>query len=329
MPSKLNGPAARSFIDVQAAWPPACRPAATGTLRHTACDFRVDEDLGFEPDGTGEHLYVRVLCRDRTTPQAQAVLARCFGVAAGDVGYAGLKDRHAVTRQWFSVRAPRLAGGVPDDSRIVLETRTRHARKLRPGDHRGNRFEIVVRDVSGGWEENLGEVKQRGFPNYFGEQRFGRCGGNIERALAWVRAGRPACRRFVRSIHISTLRTLIFNDLLGSRVQDGSWRTALEGDPGWQGDERASTGPLWGRGRSLAAGAAAERERAVLDHHAELAEALEFTGSRQARRALVTVPEDLVWEKVGANLHLGFTLPPGAYATRLLAEVVAGPGAVA
>ena len=123
------------------------------------------------------------------------------------------------------------------------------------------------------------------------------------------------------------MRALIFNDLFGSRVQDGSWRTVLEGDPGWRGDERAPTGPLWGRGRSLASGAAAEREQAVLERHAEAAEALEFTGSRQARRALVTVPEDLVWEKVGANMHLSFTLPPGAYATRLLAEVVAPVGA--
>ena len=330
MVASRNGPspAARSLAEAQAAWPPASRPAATGLLRQVAADFRVDEELGFEPAGSGEHLYVRVRCCERTTSQAQAVLARCFGVAAMDVGYAGMKDRQAITRQWFSVRAPRFVDAVPDDPRIAIEARDRHVRKLRPGDHRANRFAIVVKDVRGNWDENL-LLARRGFPNYFGEQRFGRCGGNIPRALDWVRAGRPRCRRFDRAMHISTLRSLIFNDLLGSRVQDGSWRKALEGDPGWQGDERAPTGPLWGRGRSLAAGAAAEREQAVLEHHAEVAEALEFTGSRQARRALVTVPEDLVWEKVGANLHLGFTLPPGAYATRLLAEVVARPGALA
>ena len=313
-------------MDVQAAWPPARRPAATGTLRRTACDFRVDEELGFELEGSGEHLYVRVVCRDRTTPQAQAVLARCFGVAAMDVGYAGLKDRHAVTRQWFSVRAARFEDGVPDDPRIVIETRARHTRKLRPGDHRANRFEIVARDVSGEWEENLRQVKERGFPNYFGEQRFGRGGANIDGALAWVRAGRPACRRFVRALHISTLRALIFNDVLGSRVRDGSWRTALDGDPGLtDGDGLVPTGPLWGRGRSLAGGTTLEREQAVVERHGEVAQALEFTGSRQARRPLVTVPEALAWEQAGADLHLRFALPPGAYATRLLAEVVASP----
>ena len=310
-------------MDVQAAWPPGRRPAALGTLRQTACDFRVDEDLGFEPDGVGEHLYVQAVARGRTTPQTQAVLARCFGVAAMDVGYAGMKDRHAVTRQWFSVRAPRFEDGVPDDPRIVLETRTRHARKLRPGDHRGNRFRIVVRDVSGEWEENLCEVEERGFPNYFGEQRFGHGGANIERALAWARAGRPACRRFARALHISTLRALIFNDVLGSRVRDGSWRAALDGDPGLQGDENVPTGPLWGRGRSLAGGTTLEREQAVLERHSEPSQALEFTGSRQARRPLVTVPEALAWEKAGADLHIRFALPPGAYATRLLAQVVA------
>ena len=324
------GPAAKSSAEVQAAWPPACRPAATGVLRQVAADFRVDEELGFEPAGSGEHLYLRVRCEERTTAQAQAVLARCFGVAAMDVGYAGMKDRHAVTRQWFSVRAPRILDAMPDDPRVAIEARCRHIRKLRPGDHRGNRFAIVIKDVCGDWHGNLGKLAERGFPNYFGEQRFGRSGANIPRALAWVRAGRPPCRRFVRALHISTLRAQIFNDVLAARVQDGSWRKVLEGDPGTaDGPECMPTGPLWGRGRSLAAAKTLALERAVLERHFDATEALEFTGSRQARRALVTVPEDLVWEKVGANLHLGFSLPPGAYATRLLAEVVARSGAVA
>lgn len=322
------GPATNSFAEAQAAWPPACRPAATGVLRQVAADFRVDEELGFEPTGSGEHLYLRVRCEGRTTAQAQAVLARCFGVAAMDVGYAGMKDRHAVTRQWFSVRAPGLDGAVPDDARVAIEARMRHERKLRPGDHRANRFAIVVKDVRGDWAENLDRLAEQGFPNYFGEQRFGRCGANIPRALAWARAGRPPCWRFVRALHISTLRAQIFNDVLGLRVQDGSWRTVLDGDPAAsEGAECSPTGPLWGRGRSLAAATTLALERTVLARHFDATEALEFTGSRQARRALVTVPEGLAWEQVGANLHLGFTLPPGAYATRLLAEVVAHPGA--
>ena len=320
------GPATNSFAEAQAAWPPACRPAATGVLRQVAADFRVDEELGFEPAGSGEHLYLRVRCEERTTAQAQAVLARCFRVAAMDVGYAGMKDRHAVTRQWFSVRAPRLDSAVPDDPRVVIEARVRHERKLRPGDHRGNRFAILVKDIRGDWAENLDRLAEQGFPNYFGEQRFGRCGANIPRALAWVRAGRPPCRRFVRALHISTLRAQIFNDVLGLRVQDGSWRTLLDGDPA-ASVECWPTGPLWGRGRSLAGSSTLALERAVLERHLDATEALEFTGSRQARRALVAVPEGLAWEQVGANLQLGFTLPPGAYATRLLAEVVAHPGA--
>ncbi len=325
MVASWNGqdPAAKSFVDVRAAWPQAGRPAATGALRLSARDFRVDEELGFEPDGSGEHLYVRVRRSDRTTPQTQATLARCFGVAAMDVGYAGMKDRHAVTRQWFSIRAPRFADAVPDDARITLEERIRHPRKLRPGDHCANRFEIVVGGVVGDWDENLRRVAEGGFPNYFGEQRFGRRGANIDRAWTWVRAGRPACRRFVRGLHISTLRALIFNDVLGTRVRDGSWRTALDGEPGLAaGDGRLPTGPLWGRGRSPAGGVTLQRERVVVERRRQVAEALEFTGARQARRALVTVPGDLAWEKTGADLHLRFVLPPGAYATCLLAEIV-------
>ena len=324
------GPPAESFAEAQAAWPPACRPAATGVFRQVAADFRVEEELGFEPTGSGEHLYLRVRCEERTTPQAQAVLARSFGVAALDVGYAGMKDRHAVTRQWFSVRAPRFVNAEPDDSRVVVEARVRHGRKLRPGDHHANRFAIVVRDVRGNWQANLGRVAERGFPNYFGEQRFGRCGANVPRALAWVRAGRPPCRRFVRALHISTLRAQIFNDVLAARVQDGSWRTCLDGDPGVPGGAQCRpTGPLWGRGRSRAAGTTLALERVVVERHGEATEALEFTGSRQARRALGTAAKDLVWEQAGTDLRLGFTLPPGAYATRLLAEVFVRPGAVA
>lgn len=301
-------------------WPAARAACARGTLRRSLEDFVVDEELGFEPAGAGEHLYLRVAKRDRTTPQARTALARCFGVPAVDVGYAGMKDRRAVTRQWFSVRAPADDAASPDDPGITIERRCRHPRKLRVGDHRGNRFEIRVTGADGDWRRNLPALAREGFPNYFGSQRFGRGGGNADAALAWARAGRPRCRRFVRGLHISTLRALIFNDVLAARVGSGTWRRLIDGDlPAADG---APTGPLWGRGRTPAAGAARELEQAAAAGRPEAARALEFVGSGQERRALVALPRELAWEGGGSEFRLRFALPPGAYASRLLAEVV-------
>lgn len=179
-------------------------------------------------------------------------IARLAGVETRDVGYCGLKDRHALTRQWFSVYLPK--GPEPDwselnsDSVQVIEI-SRHRQKLRRGQHRANQFVLWLRDVSG----DRGAVEQRlkcaagqGVPNYFGEQRFGIDAGNLQAAERMLVAGSKIKNRSKKSMVLSAARAWLFNQVLAARVEQGLWQQPLEGDVLIDG---LPTGPLWGRGR--------------------------------------------------------------------------------
>ena len=209
-------------------------PLFVATIRTTPQDFQVTEELGFEFTGDGEHDYLWVEKTGANTEWVARQFARFADVPAKDVGYAGLKDRHAVTRQWFSV--PRWNS--PDWQTLevegvqVLEVQ-RHSRKLRRGAHKSNRFHIVLRgdDLHGhaeAIEKRVQAIREQGVPNYFGEQRFGREGNNISLADAWASGKRLP--RHKRSIAISTARSFMFNNYLDTRVRDGTWNTILPGD---------------------------------------------------------------------------------------------------
>ncbi|NND66300.1 MAG: tRNA pseudouridine(13) synthase TruD, partial [Halioglobus sp.] len=192
-------------------------------------DFLVEEQLGFASDGEGEHALLLLEKRGRNTQDIARALAGLAAVPERDIGFCGLKDRNAVTRQWFSVG---LAGSVEPDWSVlesgadlrVLEV-SRHRKKLRRGVHRNNRFTLVLRDWSGNaaaQSARLQRVRDEGVPNYFGEQRFGREGHTLERALAWMGAG-GRLRRAQRSLYLSALRAHIFNALLAARLAAGNW----------------------------------------------------------------------------------------------------------
>ena len=324
-------------------------PPARALLRAEPEDFQVREILGFTPEGSGQHRMLWVEKRDLTTEQVARALARLAGVAPVAVGYAGLKDRRALTWQWFSID---LAGRAePDWSALdlsgarILEVHP-HRRKLARGALRGNAFRIRLRDVRGDREavaRRLDRLARGGFPNYFGEQRFGHHGDNVERARAWF-AGRLRPRgRHQRGLLLSSARSLLFNRLLAARVADGSWNRLLSGEAPMLEGRRAvfrlqwpdaesrarcrrleihPTGPLWGRGEPLSSGALARWEAWLCRREWGLAEGLERAGVEAARRALRVRVSALAWEWQGDDLVLNFTLPPGAYATSLLREVV-------
>jgi tRNA pseudouridine13 synthase len=212
-------------------------------IRTTPADFDVTEELGYEFDGEGEHYYLFVEKTGTNTEWLSRQLARFAGVPARDVGYCGLKDRNAVTRQWFSV--PRWNS--PDWAAVEIEGARlldvqRHSKKLRRGAHKSNHFCIVLRPNKKGSEpfpeisekgsdpfwERLQVVAERGVPNYFGPQRFGREGGNIRLADDWAAGKRLP--RHKRSIAISSARSFLFNEVLHERVLDGSWGQILRGD---------------------------------------------------------------------------------------------------
>ena len=209
-------------------------PLFTARIRSRPDDFEVTEVLGWELSGDGEHDYLWVEKTGANTEWVARQLARHADVPAKDIGYAGLKDRHAVTRQWFSV--PRWH--TPDWSSLAVEgvrvvETGRHQKKLRRGAHQANRFRIVLRadalePHADALAERIDRVRQQGVPNYFGEQRFGRDGANLALANAWASGKRMP--RHKRSMAISTVRSYLFNEALDRRVREGTWNRLVPGD---------------------------------------------------------------------------------------------------
>ena len=300
-------------------WPRAHAGASdvTGILRATPGDFEVTETLTFEPEGEGEHLYVLAEKRGVTTRAVQQMLAWRCGVPVRDVSFAGMKDKHAVARQWFSVRRP-LCEDVDLGADVRILRHDRHRRKLRRGELKHNHFRIRIRALAGEADTSLARVRAVGAPNYFGEQRFGATGENVAAALDWVHAGKPQISPFLRSVYLSSMRSFLFNEVLALRVADGSWRCLLDGEAEMDG---VPTGPLWGRGRPTSAGAARALEERAMRPHGEISQALEFVGLRQQRRPLAATPRALSWRTEHRALTVEFALDPGTYATSVLREV--------
>lgn len=328
-------------------------PPATGQLRAAPEDFRVEEQLGFAADGVGGHALVTVEKRESNTGWVAARLARHAGVPVRDIGFSGRKDRHAVTRQAFSVP---LAANVDlatlrewnGTGYTVLDV-VRHGRKLRPGSHRANAFELRVRRLLGARElieARLRAIAQHGVPNYFGPQRLGRDGANLERALAWSRDPAAAPRdRTQRGFALSAARSRLFNAVLAERVRRGDWNRPLPGEAVMLDGKRSffaapvveaallerclamdvhPSGPLPGRGAVPATAAALEVEQGALAGHEPTVELLAHEGLEHERRALRLPLRELSWEfEDDATLVVRFTLPRGTFATAVLHELLA------
>lgn len=309
-------------------WPrayPASGASAILKLRHE--DFRVTE-LPLElPSGEGEHIWLDVEKRGANTAFVAEQLAEAAKIQTRDAGYAGLKDRYAITRQWFSLYRPK---GEPLDltqlqhPEFKVLSQSRHVRKLRPGDLQGNRFQIVLRDVTGdrdAIETNLKAVASDGVPNYFGAQRFGHDGGNVEQGRAMLAREIRVRNPKKKGIYLSAVRSFVFNEVLALRIQQGCWGKAIPGDV--LDKDGRPTGPLWGRGRVSTTDQAQALENSVAERHAALCNNMEYAGLDQERRALVASPAGMTWEWPQADqLVLTFSLAAGTYATSVLAEIL-------
>jgi tRNA pseudouridine13 synthase len=296
------------------------KPKGGAKFRVRPEDFIVEEDLGFIPDGEGEHVLVHLSKTGQNTHWVAQQLAAFAGINDIDIGYCGRKDRHAQCSQWFSLYLPgnkiiqweKLA--IPA---VVVHSHTRHSHKLRPGQHRANQFRIVLRDL-----DDLEEVKCRvakiaaGVPNYFGEQRFGRDGNNLIDAEGWASRALTIRNKKQRGLIISATRSYLFNCVLSRRVAADNWRQCLLGDT-----DASPTGPLWGRGRSLVNGETANLEAEVLADNKDWCRALEHCGLAQERRPLVCVPKKLAVTFGQDQLQLSFELLTGQFATTVLREI--------
>ena len=322
---------------------------ASARIRSVPEDFRVEEVLGFAADGEGPHVMLTVEKRSANTHWVAGQLARHAGIPPREVGYAGLKDRHAVTVQHFTLNLDRKPepdwSALPSDEFRVLKSE-RHRRKLKTGALEGNRFRLVLRELSvsvGSLLPRLQAIQCAGVPNYFGVQRFGRGAANIEKAEAALSGRLRIHDRRLFSLLLSAARSLIFNDVLSRRVTAGNWNLLLPGEvlmldgshsvfKAVEGDVELSrrleqgdvhpTGPLWGRGEPMTSGEAQALEAEVAAHHPALAAGLAKVGVEMARRSLRLPVKDFAWREASEGLILEFFLPAGAYATAVLRELV-------
>ncbi len=219
-------------------------PTLTATLKQEFTDFRVDEQLGFKFTGKGEHAYLCIEKTDRSTVDVAKTLSEVTGVHGAEIGYSGMKDRRAQTRQWFSIKLPAGREGelaaCESDSLRIIETQ-RNSRKLKIGSHRSNHFSVLLRDCHGAraeFERRLAQIATGGVPNYFGSQRFGRDLSNLTQVQAWMQAELEADagsavivkQRFKRSMLFSAARSYLFNQLLSRRLELGNWNSYVPGD---------------------------------------------------------------------------------------------------
>ena len=338
-------------LEIEPINPPRLLGESLGSARFKSVldDFQVEEILGFEPTGEGEHCLVWLEKTDRNSNDVATALARKLGIRKRLVNHCGLKDRNAVTRQWFSLHLP----GQESPSAETLSgdgvralTITRNLRKLRRGCHHGNRFTIRLRECTFSKDaaaKRWQAIIDRGVPNYFGPQRFGRGGNNIEHAIRFMSGKIEVKDRALRGILISAARSFIFNDCVAKRIQLETWDNPMDGEvfgfsdnrslvipENRRGDEfeRVKTGtleltsPLWGAGELLSFGQVRTFEESVAASSPEIIAGLAQFNLKQERRVIRLRPiaSELTWE-TESTLVLRFELPTGTYATTLLREL--------
>lgn len=310
-------------------------------------DFFVAEILGFNPEGVGEHLWLYIEKRGMNTLYLKRQLAKQAGVAHKDIGYSGLKDRHAVTRQWFSLPAQQLKQSLSgeengDEYWRILEQH-RHSKKLRIGTHKQNAFTLNLRQVEGNRsqiDDALAHLREHGVANYFGKQRFGQ--RNLEEALDYVEKKQLPKKPEIRSRVLSTLRAEAFNRQLDIRLKEGNTATPLVGDRvmlvGSHSHfaveeidaeliERVATGDISPAGWLPGKGLRPEKEAAMLCDVALLAfsEPVQYLIDHMdsSWRPFIIHPEAMNWQwsEDDRTLCINFILPTGSYATTVVESI--------
>ena len=318
-------------------------------LKASAEDFQVDEVLDIPLAGEGEHLWLWVEKRGLNTEEAARRIARAAGVPLRMISYAGLKDRQALTRQWFSLHLPGRAD--PDlsgaeSASLAIRKSARHKRKLQRGAHSANGFTLRLTQLNAdrdALQQRLQQIAALGVPNYYGLQRFGHDGGNLVEARQFAERKALPEQRNLRSRLLSAARSYLFNRALAERVAAGTWNQALPGDLLAFTDSRSffmageaecddprlaildlhPTGPLWGAGASPAGGAAQALEQSLALGESGLVEWLAEAGMAHERRILRLPIGGLTWHYPEPDiLQLEFVLPAGCFATVLVRELV-------
>jgi len=331
-------------------FPTLHQPLGRGQIKQQFSDFIVTEHNAVDWTEQGEHLWVRLEKTNSNTAWAATQLARACKVPARQVGYAGLKDRHAVTRQWFSVQLPKMSD--PDslnerlpDELTILESHW-HRSKLKTGFLTHNHFTILIRGLQASdaqVTERLQWLRQQGVPNYFGPQRFGHDMNNIRQAELWFNNDIRVNNRNKRSLYLSAARSYLFNLMVAERIRNHCWAQPLAGDVlqldgshSWFLDSAADadnirqrledfdihlTAALCGEGPLPSQQACAALEQQVMDQHPRLLAGLCQHRLKQDRRAIRLPVSEIQHRWLEDNLELSFALPAGGFATCVLREL--------
>ncbi len=327
------------------------KPVISAKMRMTDADFKVEEELSFKPSGKGEHLFLQIKKINANTDWIAKQLQKIFGLSSREIGYAGKKDRHSISTQWFSLHLPgrdvdlsKFDAIKTTDSEIHIINSVRHNKKLKIGSLRENKFEIVLRKLTGEIDlKNIETIRRCGVPNYFGYQRFGFDANNLVMADQYLGQEINIKNRNKRGLVISSARSLLFNLILSSRIKNDSWSQVIPGDclmldasqsyflvkgnPEKEqqridsGDVHV-TGLLPGREPSDASLSAKVIEDQIINQFPKWMEAFFRLNLTTSRRALRCKPRDFVVEQQADKAVLKFTLNKGCYATSVIRELV-------
>ena len=332
------------------------KPTASALFKQSSNDFIVTEDLGFAPSGEGEHHLFYIEKENTNTAFVAEQLAKTFKQPLRNVSYAGRKDKYALTRQWFSIYAPKVKTFNINDFSLAgvrITNYTKHHKKIRTGQHNGNHFAITLRNVSDLAQviSALQYIREQGIPNYYGEQRFGvvntatnesLVGGNLALAERMLN-GEDIRNRNKRSMAISALRSWLFNEFISTRIAHNSYDQVLLGDAlnlsnsnsffiaeaplsalqqRYSARDIAPTAPLWGEVRSAVTHDALALEDDIFHRYRPVCEFLAGLNMQTARRPIKIWPANLEWAAQGDTLTINFWLPAGCFATSVLRECV-------
>jgi len=324
--------------------------AGSGLLRGQNSHFKVSEQLSFEPSGEGEHIFLLIEKDGLNTDDVVKILSKYAEVPRRSISFAGMKDRHAITQQWFSVQMPGKEG--PDweqlnDQSIQIKQVTRHIKKLKRGAIKFNYFEIVISHLEA--DEDLiqaraDQIVQRGVPNYFMEQRFGYLGNNLTRVNKLFSRNEPIKNRKLKGLLLSSARSYLFNSVLSARVADKSWDKAVAGDAFildgsrqfFKGEAISDditdrllrhdihpSGPMFGIGDSIVSSDVKDMERVIFDDNTVFCDGLIKEKLESARRPLRVIPHEFNIKYLqNGCLNMSFKLQSGSYATAVIREIL-------
>ncbi|HHL32600.1 MAG TPA: tRNA pseudouridine(13) synthase TruD [Oceanospirillales bacterium] len=340
------------ILDFDTLFPTINTVSATGKIRTCPEDFRVTERNDIELSGTGEHLWLYIEKTGSNTDWVAKQLSNVCQTPRRQIAYAGMKDRQAITQQWFSIQLPKvadvekIAAALPDNINILKAGL--HSKKIKIGQLEGNQFKLIIRDIIGNKEEieqNINHIIKLGVPNYFGPQRFGQQMGNIDKAKRWFMGDYKVKSRTLKSLLISSARSHIFNCIVAQRIKDNIWDQTIAGDllqlqgsrswfPGADAKPQELiqrlnefdihiSAAMWGEDAVQSDGACAALENAIALNFPEYHKGFKQFRLKQDRRAIRIQATQLEYHWLNDNsLQLTFELQPGAYATGVLREIV-------